>query len=348
MSYKSFATNEGILAYGITTKPEPIQVSPENGNFSDTSITITVSNNTTELIYCNQLQFSFPIGDLAQDLASNGSGIVTAADPSDKWQISVSAEGTFTANPRSPIDNLITTDGLSFHIYGIQTNKQVGTFTFTITECSSTDNKNFSNKTNTYELTKFPYGFYVSDFAASAPMVNDGETVTLTWSGSDIATYTIYYDKESVDVTNVRIWTSPALSSITTFALKASAQEEGKTVDHYLYITVIVANPDLKVTSLNVLQTSTTQDLTAVNKIQVGDTKMPSVVLSSEGDIVGKSLTTTNITMEEMKGTAIVITKDIKAGNVRIVNNGQVVPSLTIGNTVLDENTLNQLLALLP
>lgn len=253
MSHTVNAANQGLLAYGITTNPDPIQASPAQGNPSLASIVITVSNNTMKPIYCNKLTFSFPIGDLAQDLASTSKGILVAANPSNKWQISMTSDGVFTATPVSPADNLITTDGLSFQIFNIQANTQVGTFTLSVIENSSTDNKTFSDKTNAYDLAKFPYGFYVNNFAASAPMVQDNNPVTLTWNGSDLATYTILYGTQTVDVTNQRTWTSPSLTDTTTFALKASAQEQGETVDAYLYVTVIVADPDIVANSLTVI-----------------------------------------------------------------------------------------------
>src|SRR5689334_2410916 len=128
MSHKSKASNTGLLAYGINTKPDPIEVSPQQGNPSLTSLVITVSNNTMNPIYCNKLVFSFPIGDLAQDLASTATGIRVSAEPASKWDIAQTADGVFTATPKKPEDNLITTDGISFSIFNIQTNKQVGVF----------------------------------------------------------------------------------------------------------------------------------------------------------------------------------------------------------------------------
>lgn len=264
MSHKSFATNAGLLSYGITTNPEPLQASPATGNPSISSMVITVSNNTMNSIYCNKLTFSFSIGPLAQDLTAVSSGIFVSANPSSKWQISVTAAGVFTATPTTPTNNLITTDGLSFQIYNIQANNQVGTFNFTVVENSSTNNKTFTDKTNLYGLGKFPYGFYVNNFAASAPMINDGGTVVLTWSGSDLAAYTMLFGTSSVDVTNVRSWTSPPLNNTSTFSLKATVQEMGETVDTYLYVTVIVANPELMATSLKVLQGSTLVGATTV------------------------------------------------------------------------------------
>lgn len=277
MSHTENATNQGLLAYAITTSPEPIQASPAEGNPSLTSLVITVSNNSMKPIYCNKLGFSFSIGDLAQNLTATGAGILASANPSDKWQISMTGEGMFTATPTSPDNNLITTEGLAFQIYNIQANTQVGTFTLNVAEDSSNDNKNFSPKNNAFQLAKFPYGFYVNHFAATTPMVSDGETVTLTWSGSDLGTYTILYADKSVDVTDVRSWTSPPLTQTTTFALRAGMQEQGETVDTYLYVTVIVSSPEIRCTSL-----------TATGEIQGVGMTPPGSILMQSGSLSGK------------------------------------------------------------
>ncbi len=252
MSHITSSANQGLLAYGISTNPDPIQASPVQGSPAMASIVITVSNNTPDSIYCNKITFRFPIGDLAQDLVSSSTGILMSANPSRKWQISMTSSGVFTATPVTPKDNIITTDGLSFQIYNIQANKKVGTFTLSAVENSSIDNKTFTNKTNNYNLTKFPYGFYVNNFAASTPMVDDGKPVTLTWSGSDLGAYTILYGTELVDVTDACTWTSPNLTAATTFSLKATVQSQGDTVDTYLYVTVIVSSPELIAKTLQV------------------------------------------------------------------------------------------------
>jgi len=271
MSYMKLKTNNNcLLSYAISTDPDPIQVSPKSGDPSGTSLEIAVSNNTSQCIYCKQLQFSFPIGDLAQDLASTDQGI--GVSTSDKrWTISRTSSGVFTATPNSD-DDTITTDGLIFQIYNIQVNKQVGTFTFSITENSSNENQNFHDRTKAYELAKFPYGFYVENFAVSSSIVQVNDTVKLTWSGSDNAIYKIRYKygEKLVNVTDLRSWTSPPLTNITTFALEVTVEEKGESVETKLYVTVIVANPDITATKLDVVQNASDSAL-SVNQEGLGN-----------------------------------------------------------------------------
>lgn len=261
MSHTAHGTNQGLLSYAISTNPDPILASPAQGTPSLTSLVIVVSNTTTAPIYCNKITFSFSIGDLAQDLTNEADGIKVSANPSDQWQISSNGDGTFTATPVKPENNKLTTDGLTFQIYNIQANSKVGTFTVNVDELSSSDNASFSDKNNAYDLAKFPYGFYVNHFASSTPMVKHGDSVNLTWSGSDLAQYTILYDSTSVVATDIRSWQSPSLTDTTTFALKATMQEEGESVETYLYLTVIVSQPDLNATSLTVTGKATVGQL---------------------------------------------------------------------------------------
>jgi hypothetical protein len=259
MPYKPHADNQGLLAYEISSLPDPIQASSVGGDLSLTSIVITVSNNSDEIVYCNQITFTFPDGDTASDLTSSWSGVGASVEPSGKWQIAqTSDDGVFIATPMiPPDDNLITTDGLSFIFKNIYPNQQVGAFTLNVDEYSSTDNVTFTDLFNEYDLAKFPYGFFVNDFKASALEVNNNENVTLTWVGSSNATYTMFWGTQSKDVSTVETWTTPeGLTETTTFSLQATATVLDQTVDAYFYVTVVVAGPDLVARTLTVLETS--------------------------------------------------------------------------------------------
>ena len=266
----SHADNQGLLSYGIATSPDPLKASTQTGNATTAELVMTVSNLTRDPIHCRKILFSMPIGENADALTSS-TEILCTASPSDKWQISGDGEGVFTATPVSPDDNQILAEGISFLFYGIEVNKQVGTFTLSIEEESSIDNVLFTLKSNAYDLTKFPSGFYFGNFASSAPMVDNGDTVTLTWTGSDLASYTIKYGTEQVQVTGVRTWTSPALTQNTTFELMATVLESGQSVNHYQYLTVIVDKPELESTTLTAKGTIQTEgDFVGLGIVPIG------------------------------------------------------------------------------
>jgi len=252
-----------LLDYEVSTDPEQLQASPPDGNPSYGTVTIVVTNpSTTTPVLVQQILFSVPIGSDAADLtmAATASGILVTASPSTQWRIAQTAAGVFTATPL-PGFGTVTGTGLAFRLSNIVLNQQVGTALLTVRETSAAapagKKPTPAPSTAVFRLPKFPYGFFVSHLAASAPQVADGGTVTLTWVGSDGPTYTLLYDGASVDITGVRTWTSPALSHDTTFILRASAQLGGETVTESLSVTVTVADPSLTVHDLTVQTTAT-------------------------------------------------------------------------------------------
>jgi hypothetical protein len=103
---------------------------------------------------------------------------------------------------------------------------------------------------------KFPYGFFAGNFSAETPLVANGASAVLSWTGSTQADYTILWATHSQVVSNVRRWTSPPLTDITTFILQVVAQDGGKTVELRFSATIVVANPSEVVKDLRVLTTS--------------------------------------------------------------------------------------------
>ena len=244
-----------LLDYGIHTEPSPLEATLAAGTPPQSVIQIVVSNGSTSAVWCRQITFTLPVGTAAADLCdSTAAGQIKFLSAAPGWTLVSPSPGVFVATPTETSFQQITAAGLGFILYNIQVNQQVGTFTLTVQEQSSTDGTNFSDYTAMYKLPKFPAGFYVSNFSASSPMVPNHGAVTLTWNGSNNAAYTILYGDKSVDVTSQRSWTSPPLTQDTCFILRASAQQNGETVETYLSVFVNVQNPELTATTLNVLQ----------------------------------------------------------------------------------------------
>lgn len=245
-----------LLNYSVETTPTPLQASPPVGEPTTAALTIVVS--AEETVYCDRIVFSFEIGSIAQALTEVSSGILSAASPSGEWQIQETGPGIFTATPAKPIYQKIDANGLVFQIYNIKVNRQVGTFPLTVQEHSSSDGSAFSNHKNVYEIAKFPYGFFVGGFTASVPEVNVGAPVVLTWHGARDATYTMLYKDQAIDVSLVRRWQSPPLTSNTAFILKVTpmSTESSQDVSTYLHTSVDVRNPDVVTNTFVVKKTA--------------------------------------------------------------------------------------------
>ncbi len=260
MSYSPVSSNT-LLAYALDVLPDPLQVSPPIGNTVYAALTFSISNNSTTAVSLSKLQFQLPIGTLAQDLTASSTGVICSASPDGVWDISIDANGLCTATPSSGVPVVVTTEGIIMQLYNIAVNQQTGTISISVNETAGNSGSTPTVQSASFNVAKFPYGFYFTNFTANATQVADQGTVILTWEGSDYKTsYSITAGGSApVDVTNVRTWTSPALTNDTTFILTASATSFGETVTTTLSTTVIVSNPELSVESLVVSGNSSLQ-----------------------------------------------------------------------------------------
>jgi hypothetical protein len=258
-------TSNTLLAYSLDTLPDPLQASPTQGNIVYGALSIVVSNGGSTVVNLSQLQFTLPTGSLAQELTSDPGAILWATSPGNLWHVTMTSPGVFLLVPQSGNPVPVSTDGMVIQFYNIPVNQQVGTVAITVTETATSDSSPAEARTAVFNAAKFPFGFYFANLTAQVPMVQEGSSVTLTWQGSDNATYSIQWNEEpAVDVTNVRSWTSPALSNDTTFLLKATVVSQGETVFAYLSTTVIVANPELQASSLQVTGATNLQGATTI------------------------------------------------------------------------------------
>lgn len=258
-----------LLDYGISSDPQPLEATLTADDTTTSAMQIVISNGSANPIWCEKITFTLPVGTAASDLCDSAAAaqMQSFSVPAGRWQIAQTAPGVFVATPLQNSYREITSAGLGFILYNIQVNQQVGNVTLSVQEQSSTDGTNYSEHIAMYKLPKFPAGFYVNNFAASSPMVQNGNTATLTWNGSRNARYVILYGNQSVDVTEQRSWTSPSLHTDTAFILQASAQQNGETVNAYLSVVVNVKNPQITATSLNVLQAATVQGAITVDGV---------------------------------------------------------------------------------
>lgn len=264
--------NTTLLDYAVSTDPNPVQVSSLDGASSIAALTIVVSNGTSAVLYCNEISVALRIGNTASDLAESSSAIHCSAP--DGWKIdeSKSGNGVFVFVPVN--SNRIAENGLAFHFYNIVVNTVVGVTLLGLGELSSSDGTTFQERSSTYQVAKFPYNFFVRNFTTGTPQISNGQSVTLTWIGSDNAVYSILYQEQSVDVTNVRRWQSPPLTRDTTFLLKVKVNVQGELVETQLSTSVNVLNPDIQATTLTVLESALIGSTSAPGTLAITGTQV--------------------------------------------------------------------------
>lgn len=188
--------SDTLLAYAVSTDPDPLRASAASGAPSLGALTVVVSNGTKNVINCAGIAFSFPVGENAKDLTTDMIGVATAHPPG--WSIRQTG-GLFTATPDTPEDGRIGQAGLAFTFSKINVNTQPGTFTLAVTEQAGSP---VASRTTEITLSKFPADFAVGDLRAEPLSVSPGGETTLFWGGTDGATYTLQYD--GVTITETR------------------------------------------------------------------------------------------------------------------------------------------------
>lgn len=290
------ASSNTLLDYSLNTLPQPLQASPQQGNIVYGALSFVVSNGGTTVVNLSQLQFTIPVGALAQELTSDPGAILWATSPSTLWNVTMSSPGVFLLVPQSGQPIPVSADGMVIQFYNVPVNQQVGTVSITVGETASDTGNPSQVRTAIFSVAKFPYGFYFGNFTAQVPLVQNGNSVTLTWQGSDNATYAMQWSQEPpVDVSNVRSWVSPALTNATTFLLRATIVSQGETVTSDLSTTVIVANPEIQATSLQVTGVSNLQGATTIGTGATQATVNGNLTVSGTTQLNGNT-TLTNLT----------------------------------------------------
>ncbi|MGB8193392.1 MAG: hypothetical protein WCF67_15785 [Chitinophagaceae bacterium] len=265
-------TSNTLLSYSLSTTPDPLQASPSAANTVYGALTFVVSNNTNKIISLSKLQFTFTPGLDSAQLTNDPGNMHYASNPAGLWDIKMTSPGVFLALPTSGNPVQVTTDGFVIEFFNIAINQKIGVVQVPVDETANFANEQPTLRTATFEFAKFPYGFFFGNFTAQVPMVTDGTKVTLTWNGSDDANYMIYWGHDPVPVTNVRTWTTPTgITTDTTFLIRATVVSQGETVTRDLSTTVIVANPELHATSLQVTGITNLQGTTTTKALTVND-----------------------------------------------------------------------------
>jgi hypothetical protein len=275
-------TDNLLLTYKVSTNPDPLQVSPQSGDVScdpppgDAScatLTILVSNSSEDIINCQSIDFGFSVGKNASDFSEDLTGVAVTSPPG--WNFTPDGND-FTATPKTATDGAIGKDGLTFTLSKMKVNKEPGTASLLITETASSPTADppqpQDDRTTSLPLAKFPLEFKVSDLMfAPDPPLDFGGSVTLSWVGTEGATYELRYEGCSPDPITQTKDNPPQplpfngnykiddLEKDTTFYLHVKlvvpGQDNPPTLERF--VTVAVVQPQPKITSFTASFTST-------------------------------------------------------------------------------------------
>jgi hypothetical protein len=216
-----------VLSYAVLTDPHPMRARDGHA-----SLTLAVTNNTQDPVPVRSIVLRLPEGDGAQDLTQNISGVNSEAPT--LWHLS-KREGRFTLAPELPEDGILKEgDQLVITLSDIEINAEPGVWNLEIVEDTG------STFTRTLPLAKLPFVLYVSDLDADPLVVEPGGSTTLSWDGSEAATYWLFDGQTQTRVFN---YDSPypvdGLTQTTTFYLTATVDGPEQTVVRERTVTVV-------------------------------------------------------------------------------------------------------------
>ncbi|MFI2078064.1 hypothetical protein [Streptomyces triculaminicus] len=270
-----------LLDYDIISEPFPLYAGTADA--PSTTVHLVVSNGRGDTVYCREIIFSLPHGDLAQSLVDTTSGDGEAS--ADGWSVKEIQKGADIVVPDGDYAHFVAkapeggapvdASGITITLKNLTVSKQPGVARVEVRETATLDTGNWPDSPGFRPLTitKFPPPVIpvraVSDFRADKLEVASGDPVCLTWDGPSTLVYTVLYSggatpaKDQKDTVTGHEW-SGTVTRDTTFCLQYVTGE----TTHYLTTTVTVADPTL--TGLTVSgDASVTGDLTVGKDMNV-------------------------------------------------------------------------------
>ncbi|WP_058041094.1 hypothetical protein [Streptomyces roseifaciens] len=284
-----------LLDYAIISEPFPLYAATGTDDPA-TALHLVVSNGGGDTVYCREIVFSLPEGDLAQSLVEADAGdgqapdwTVTRIEPGTQTILPPGDYAHFVAKPNKA-DSAVDVSGITITLENLKISSRPGTARIEIREVAttSTDKWPDSPRFTKLALTKFPAPkipvMAVSDFTADNLEVEAGTTVHLTWNGPTTLQYKVTYGGNTYPADKREY--SATIDRDTTFQLSYITPDK---TTHYQTTTVTVKNP--KVTGLEVDGNATVtgstdvQGLTAVKGITAKDTVTVDKILASNGTL---------------------------------------------------------------
>ena len=239
------------LEFSLNTDPDPIRVSPSTGDVERADLVIVASRRSSEAIECNKITVTIPTGPNSPDLALDLTGIDPQTSLTDWTATTDAAAKTITFAPTSGHATISRDEGITIQLMGLRINRQVGTAPLVIRVYSRlADDGDFLPDTTTLDIGKFPADFYLRNLIADPLIIDNGESVKLTWEAGGVSSLRLLYDTTDVNVLGLSTYPVNNVSHTTVFYLRATVQVGNNTAERTLSTTVTIRVPDLDVGNL--------------------------------------------------------------------------------------------------
>ncbi|WP_435592513.1 discoidin domain-containing protein [Nocardia sp. bgisy118] len=248
------ATSSAPLYFELTTDPDPVRVSPSSGDPQRADIVLVGSRRSGLGIECRKITITVPAGNNSPDLTSDINSIAPQISLKD-WTPRTDAEAkTITFTPTTEFTVIGRDEGVTIQLMDARINTQVGSAPLRIEmewrEIGFDDP--WETGLATMNIGKFPPDFVLDNFTAEQPIIDNGDSVRLSWVAQGASSVKLLYDVAEVDVTNKTTWTVPNVTGTTVFYLRGTVQVGNNTVERTLMTTVTVRIPDLVIGNLEI------------------------------------------------------------------------------------------------
>ena len=211
------------LSYSFMTMPGVLQAGAE------ALLNIVVSNAGAPVTVTG-IDFTLRDGPGGRDIV-NGTTPTTQNMP-DGWSHPDPSGGKFSMTPASPVE--ISRQGLIF-TFDLTVTTVFGTAIIDIVEHLEIDGSRRANH-GTLLVPKFPQSFELSGFYSTTPIINQGDSVTLVWTGQNLhlANYRLSYSttagRKVVDIPAATYsYTVDDVESLSIFYLHVTADQSEDT-----------------------------------------------------------------------------------------------------------------------
>ncbi|MEU4745824.1 hypothetical protein AB0G02_35915 [Actinosynnema sp. NPDC023658] len=235
-------SDDNRVAFQLRTTPEPVRVSAGPGDSQRARITLIGTVTGTDRITLNEVAVKVLTGPNSQHLASSLDG-AEASVTRPRWTYTEMEQSTFFFRPTTGSEVVDPGASLTITLDHILVNQAIGSSQVTVT--AYWNNGTGTGRT-TFEVSKFPQGFFVKDFKPVPAQVNNGENVELRWLASSGATLHLLWEGVQYDVTGRSEFTVTDMRRTTVFYLRASHGSAEQT----LGAVVGVPDPDIELNNL--------------------------------------------------------------------------------------------------
>ncbi|GLW16633.1 hypothetical protein Stsp01_33760 [Streptomyces sp. NBRC 13847] len=281
--------NEPLLAYTLTTSPDPLKASPENPQAPEErgELHIVGSRHSGTPADVQWIRVKVPAGPMSPDLASDLAKVTPRISLSG-WTARLDAAAKeFVFSPSAGHAPIGPDTGFTIQLSEIPVNRKVGTSPITITESSRTGSSAFQSRTVAFNVGKFPADFYLRNLICTPLVINNGGDVTLTWERSANATYELLYGDTNLDVTKDTTKRITNVKSDTTFYLRGTTGDASNPVVRILSAQVSVLKPDLEIGNLIVHGTTQLHGAAQLN----GATSTKNLTVAGTANLTGATTT---------------------------------------------------------